>query len=82
MSELNVEQITQLIAALEQDLAKLPNDTPGAQRLRDEVAALKNAVGADVNAGLHGVRAALNEVAVDGIKVSDYVTRIGNMLGI
>ena len=90
--EIDLEEVARLVEALERDLAQMRADSPGVQRLRDEVQTLKNVLSSPirrhhwVSDGLHGVRTVLEE-AIDaavakGIKTGQYVSEIGRILGL
>lgn len=90
--EIDLEEVARLIAALERDLAKLPDGSQDVRRLRDEVETLKNVLNSPirrhhwVSDGLHGVRTVLEE-AIDaavarGLKTSQYISEIGRILGL
>jgi hypothetical protein len=80
------------VSELEQDLKKLSGSSPDIQRLRDEVATLKNVLESPVRRshrvaeGLHGVRDVFervtDEVVADGVKGSQYIAEIGRILGL
>ena len=88
----DLEAATRLVSALEQDLKKLSGSSPDIQRLRDEVATLKNVLDSPVRRphwvaeGLHGVRDVFarvtDEVVADGVKGGQYVAEIGRILGL
>ena len=88
----DLDAAARLVAALEQDLKKLSGSSPDIQRLRDEVATLKNVLESPVRRshwvaeGLHGVRYVFervtDEVVADGVKGGQYVAEIGRILGL
>ena len=88
----DLEAAARLVAALEQDLKKLSGSSPDIQRLRDEVATLKNVLDSPlrrshwVAEGLSGVRDGFervkDEVVADGVKAGQYVAEIGRILGL
>jgi hypothetical protein len=91
VKEIDLDEVTRLVEALERDLAKLPSGSQDVQRLRDEVETLKNVLNSPirrhhwVSDGLHGVRTVLEE-AIDtavakGLKTSQYISEIGRILG-
>ena len=91
VKEIDLEEVTRLVEALERDLAKLPSGSHDVQRLRDEVETLKNVLNSPirrhhwVSDGLHGVRTVLEE-AIDaavakGLKTGQYIADIGRILG-
>ena len=89
--DVDLDEATQLVRALEQDLRKVSGDSADIQRLRDEVARLKLMLDSparehhDVKQGLHSIRdafeRALDEAVADGMKGSQYVAEIGRILG-
>jgi diphthamide synthase (EF-2-diphthine--ammonia ligase) len=90
--EINLEQVAQLIEALEQDLAKVRSGSRDMQLLRDEVETLKNVLNSPVRRhhwvkdGLHSIRGvfenALDKAIVEGLKGSQYISEIGRILGL
>jgi hypothetical protein len=88
----DLEAAARLVSELEQDLKKLSGSSPDIQRLRDEVATLKNVLESPVRRshwvaeGLHGVRDVFervaDEVVADGVKGGQYVAEIGRILGL
>lgn len=90
--EVNVEAAAALIAALEQDLKKVSGDSRDIQRLRDEVATLRNVLNSPVRRphwvkeGLQGVSDVIervkDEVVTDGVKGGQYIAEIGRILGL
>jgi hypothetical protein len=89
--EIDLEQVTKLIAALERDLEQVKSGSQDLQRLRDEVETLKNVLNSPirrhhwVSDGLHGVRTVL-EGAIDtaiarSIRTGQYVSEIARILG-
>ena len=92
VKEIDLEEVTRLVEALERDLAKLPRGSQDVQRLRDEVETLKNVLNSPirrhhwVSDSLHGVRTVLEE-AIDaaiarGLKTGQYISEIGRILGL
>lgn len=90
--EIDLEEVTRLVEALERDLAKVQGGSQEMQRLRDEVATLKNVLNSPirrhhwVSDSLHGVRTVLEE-AIDaavgkGLKAGQYISEIGRILGL
>ena len=91
VKEIDLEEVTRLVEALERDLAQVRSGSQDVQRLRDEVETLKNVLNSPirrhhwVSDGLHGVRTVLEE-AIDtavakGLKTSQYISEIGRILG-
>ena len=91
VKEIDLEEVSKLVEALERDLAKLQSGSQDVQRLRDEVETLKNVLNSPirrhhwVSDGLHGVRTVLEE-AIDaaiakGLKTGQYLSDIGRILG-
>ena len=90
--EVDLEAVARLVAALEADLKKMSGSSPDIQRLRDEVATLKNVLNSPVRRthwvaeGLHGVRDVFvrvtDEVVADGVKGGQYIAEIGRILGL
>jgi cell division septum initiation protein DivIVA len=87
----NLDEVSQLVEQLERDLARVRVGGADVDTLRAEVEQLRAALAApdastDLQAGLHGVRerlaAASDEVVVDAFKGSDYLARIGRLLGL
>ncbi len=90
--EVDLHKVDELVAALEQDIAKISGDSPELQRLKDELQTLRNVLDSPVRRhhwvrdGLHGIResidAVVDEIVLDGIKGSQYVAQIGRILGL
>jgi hypothetical protein len=88
----NLDDVTRLVEQLERDLAKVRAGGASVDTLRCEVEQLRSALSApepshgELNQGLHGVRdrlAALSdELFGDALKGSDYIARIGRILGL
>ena len=91
-SGMDVARINGLIAHLETKLEKVPADAPGAQDLRDEIAALKEVLATPdhdplhVTEGLHGIRNSLDKakdtVLGEAVRDSTFFIDIGRMLGL
>jgi hypothetical protein len=89
--EIDFEQATKLIHALERDLASVRKGSHDVQLLRDEVETLKNVLNSPirrhhwVREGLHAVREAVENgmetVVADGLKAGQYIAEIGRILG-
>lgn len=90
--EINLEEVGKLIEALEQDLTRVRSGSEDMQRLRDEVETLKNVLNSPVRRhhwvrdGLHSVRTGLEEkldsAIAESMKVSQYISEIGRILGL
>lgn len=87
----DMDEVTRLVEALERDLEKVRAGSGDIETLRTEVAQLRDALGAsaqggDIATSLHGVRGAMHraeeELAVDAFRASDYIVRIGRILGL
>jgi len=89
--EVDFEEVTKLIHALERDLTRVRKGSRDVQLLRDEVETLKNVLSSPirrhhwVREGLHAVREAVENgvetVAADGLKAGQYIAEIGRILG-
>jgi hypothetical protein len=89
--EIDLEEATKLIHALERDLARVKKGSRDVQLLRDEVETLKNVLASPirrhhwVREGLHAVREAVENgmetVVADGLKAGQYIAEIGRILG-
>lgn len=87
----DLEEVGRLVEALEQDLEKIPSDSPDIQRLKDEVQTLRNVLHSPVRRqhwvrdGLHSIseaiETALDTAVVGGMKGSRYIAEIGRILG-
>ncbi len=85
-------EVTRLVDALEHDLEKVREGSSDIATLRSEVDQLRSALrspqppGHEVQSSLEKVRDLLHragdELIDDAVKVGDYVTRIGTMLGL
>jgi hypothetical protein len=90
-SKVDLNAVTKLVEALEQDLARVRAGSGDVEALRREVEALRAALAAEqphpegVRERLHGVRGSLESAGdtlwEDAVVGSDYLTRIGRMLG-
>ena len=90
----DLDEVAKLVAALEQDLAKVKAGSRDLQTLRDEVRALGVALEAkdtpadhsqvgDSLKNIHGmIDNAVDVVIEDTLKAADYAGRIGRMLGL
>ena len=91
-SSADTARINGLIAHLENKLDNLPADAPGAQDLREEIAALKESLELPefdshrVGSGLHSIRDMLEkgrETAVgEAVRDSTFLMDIGRLLGL
>jgi len=89
--EIDFEEVTKLVHAIERDLAQVQKGSNDVQLLRDEVETLKNVLSSPirrhhwVREGLHALRMAFQEgletVTADGLKASQYIAEIGRILG-
>jgi hypothetical protein len=89
--EIDFEEVTKLVHALERDLASVRKGSRDVQLLRDEVETLKNVLSSPirrhhwVREGLHAVREAVENgmetVVADGLKAGQYIAEIGRILG-
>lgn len=89
--ELDLEEASRLIAALERDLGNIHGDAHDIQRLRDEVETLRNVLNSPVRRhhwvrdGLHSIREvfenALDTAVTGGLKSGQYIAEIGRILG-
>jgi hypothetical protein len=86
-SGIDLEEVSRLVAALEQDLEKVRAGAGDIDTLRGEVAQLREALASpapaqgEVHEGLHGIRALLQKAEDELFAEADYVARIGRMLG-
>lgn len=90
-TEVDLEQVSRLVAALEEDLKQVRGGSRDIERLRDEVETLKNVLNSPVRRhhwvrdGLHGIRevieAALDKARTEGFKGTQYIAEIGRILG-
>jgi len=89
--EVDFEEVTKLVHALERDLARVRKGSRDVQLLLDEVETLKNVLSSPirrhhwVREGLHAVREAVENgmetVVADGLKAGQYIAEIGRILG-
>jgi len=89
--EVDFEEVSKLVHALERDLARVRKGSSDVQLLRDEVETLKNVLKSPVRRhhwvreGLHAVRTAaengLETALADGLKAGQYIAEIGRILG-
>lgn len=90
--DVDLEAVSKLVAEMEEDLKKMSGSSPDVQRLRDEVATLRNVLDSPVRRshwvaeGLHGVHDVFDrvkdEVVADGVKGGQYIAEIGRILGL
>jgi len=88
---IDIDEVKRLVEALERDLDKIGEGTSGVETLRSEVGQLRGALRSaepehrEVHSGLENVRNVLHragdELLDDAVKVGEYVTWIGRMLG-
>jgi predicted nucleic acid-binding Zn-ribbon protein len=89
--EIDLEEVSKLIHALERDLGSVRKGSRDVQLLRDEVETLKNVLNSPirrhhwVRESLHAVRAAVENgvesIAADGLRAGQYIAEIGRILG-
>lgn len=90
--QIDLDEVAELIEALERDLQKVQGSSADIQRLRDEVETLRNVLRSPVRRH-HWVRDALHDIrervddtldaaVAEGIEVSRYVAEIGRILGL
>ena len=89
--EIDLDEVSALIDALEHDLQRIQGNSPDIQRLRDEVETLKNLLRSPVRRhhwvrdALHGIREgfddALDAAVSGGVEASRYIAEIGRILG-
>jgi len=90
--EIDVDEATRLIDALERDLAKVRGDSQDVQRLRDEVETLRNVLNSPVRRhtwigdSLDAIRVQLDETVdeavYEGMTISRYAAEIARILGL
>jgi len=90
-ANVDLAEVSRLVDALTQDLAKVREGSTDLDSLRSEVEQLRTALQAtqrdqaEVHEGLTGIRSVLHriedEVLGDALTASDYIARIGRMLG-
>jgi hypothetical protein len=89
--QIDLDAAAHLLDMLERDLARARMGNDDVERLRADVENLRAALAAtpppeEVHAGLHALRdnlhALTDELQVDAFKVSDYIARLGRLLGL
>jgi hypothetical protein len=89
--KVDVDRVHQLIAEIEQELAGMPENSPGLEHVRSELAALRDALDApeekheQIGGGLQSVRTRLQDMAAamegEVLKDTPYIAEIGRILG-
>jgi hypothetical protein len=87
----DLREVTRLVEALESDLKKVQEGSNDLDALRSEVEQLRTLLQSpgegqrELHEGLHGIRLLLhrleNELVGDALTASEYIRRIGKMLG-
>ena len=87
----DLREVTRLVEALENDLKKVQEGSSDLDALRSEIEQLRTLLQSpggdqrDLHEGLHGIRLLLhrleNELVGDALTASEYIARIGKMLG-
>jgi hypothetical protein len=89
--KVDLDEAARLVDALERDLAQLKSGGGDLEHLRADVEQLRAALASpqphdEVHGGLTGLRerlhAAGDELLTDAVKTSDYLARIGRLLGL
>jgi len=90
--KVNLDDVARLVDQLERDLGQVRSGGASVDTLRAEVDQLRRALSAadpsqgELHSGLHGVRERLaalsDELFGDALKGSDYIARIGRLLGL
>jgi len=84
---IDLQQVERLVAALEDDLAKVRSGSQDVQALRDEVDSLKRLLDAGgephepVHDRLRSIHSLMDTLVDDAIQGARYVAEIGRMLG-
>jgi hypothetical protein len=87
---IDLQEAARLVEALERDLAQLKSGEGDLDHLRADVEQLRSALSStqkpeDLHGGLAGLREKLHavsdELLDDAVKTSDYIARIGRLLG-
>lgn len=85
--KVDLQQVEQLVAALEADLAKVRTGSEDVQALRDEVDSLKRLLDSSgpppgpVHERLRSIHRLMDTLVDDAIQGARYVAEIGRMLG-
>jgi hypothetical protein len=85
--KVDLQQVEQLVAALEADLAKVRSGSEDVQALRDEVDSLKRLLDSSgaphgpVHDRLRSIHTLMDRLVDDAIQGARYVAEIGRMLG-
>jgi predicted nucleic acid-binding Zn-ribbon protein len=85
--EIDLQQVERLIAAIEEDLAKVRSGSESVEALRSEVDSLKQLLDASgpshepVHDRLRSIHSLLDELVDDAVQGARYVAEIGRMLG-
>jgi len=92
VDDIDLDEVAELVSALEQDLAKVRSGSQDMRLLRDEVETLKNVLNSPVRRhhwvrdALHGIRHAfenaLDTAISEGLKGGQYLAEIGRILGL
>jgi hypothetical protein len=83
----DLQQVEQLVAALEADLARVRSGSENVQALRDEVESLRKLLDSagpqhePVSDGLRRIHTLMDDLVEDAIQGARYVAEIGRMLG-
>jgi hypothetical protein len=89
-NEIDLQEASRLVDALEQDLAQLKSGHGDLEHLRADVEQLRTALASaqphdELHGGFAGLReklhAATDELLTDAVKAGDYIARIGRLLG-
>ena len=91
-SQIDLDEVSRLIEALERDLEKVQGSSRDIQHLKDEIETLKNVLKSPVRRhhwvrdALHGIRErmddALDAALAEGIEIGRYIAEIGRILGL
>lgn len=86
-AKVDLQQVEQLVAALEADLAKVRSGSADVEALRDEVDSLKRLLDSSgpphepVHERLRSIHTLMDSLVDDAIQGARYVAEIGRMLG-